>query len=155
MASFNRVILIGNLGGDPETRLFSDGSLVCNIRVATTERWRDKTTGTLKESTEWHRVILYKRLAEVGSQYLRKGAQVYLEGRLCTRKWTDSNGIERQTTEIEATNIQMLGKPVVFESSAVPTKSDTSIRNDYPPTTKSYSPIPRKELENDFDDPPF
>lgn len=155
MTSVNRVILIGHLGGDPESRLFSDGSSICNIRVATTNRWRDKATGALKESTEWHRVVLYRRLAEVGSKYLRKGAKVYIEGRLCTRKWADSNGVERQTTEIEATNMLMLGEPVGVDSEVVHSKSVTRTHENYLLTPKSYSTTPGKELETDFDDPPF
>lgn len=111
MASINRVILIGNLGAEPETRYTSDGSPICNIRIATSERWKDKKTGENKESTEWHRVVFYRRLAEIAAQYLHKGSPVYVEGRLRTRKWTDKQGMERQTTEIEADDMQMLGAP--------------------------------------------
>ena len=109
--SVNRVVLIGNLGVEPESRAFADGSPVCNLRIATSERWKDKVTGEQRELTEWHRVVLYRRLAEVAAQYLHKGSQVYVEGRLKTRKWTDAQGVERYTTEIEATELQMLGKP--------------------------------------------
>jgi single-strand DNA-binding protein len=109
MASVNKVILVGNLGADPETRYMTNGDAVCNIRLATTESWKDKTSGEKKEITEWHRVIFYRKLAEIAGQYLKKGSQVYLEGRIRTRKWTDKEGQERYTTEIEATEMQMLG----------------------------------------------
>jgi len=108
--SVNRVILIGHLGADPESRAMPDGSAVCNFRMATSERWKDKATGESRELTEWHRVVLYRRLAEIATQYLQKGSQVYVEGKLRNRKWTDSQGAERYTTEIEATGLQMLGK---------------------------------------------
>ena len=109
MASVNKVILIGNLGADPEMRAFSNGDAVCNLRLATSEQWKDKTTGEQRESTEWHRVVLFRRLAEIADQYLKKGAQVYIEGRLRTRKWQDRDGQERYTTEIEASEMKMLG----------------------------------------------
>ena len=110
MSSLNRVMLIGNLGADPESRAFPDGTAVCNIRLATTDKWRDRDTGDMKEATEWHRVVLYRRLAEIAGQYLQKGSQIYVEGRLRTRKWTDKTGAERYTTEIEADEMKMLGK---------------------------------------------
>lgn len=110
MSSVNRVILIGNLGAAPESRAFADGSAVCNFSLATTDKWRDKETGDMKEATEWHRIVLYRRLAEVASQYLQKGSQIYISGRLRTRKWTDKTGVERTTTEIEADEMKMLGK---------------------------------------------
>lgn len=109
MASVNKVTLIGNLGSDPETRYTASGDAICNIRVATTETWKDKATGEKREATEWHRVVFYRRLAEIAGQYLKKGSSVYLEGRLRTRKWQDKDGNERYTTEIEATEMQMLG----------------------------------------------
>jgi len=109
MASINKVILVGNLGADPETRTMSGGGAVCNIRLATTERWKDKSSGENRESTEWHRVVFYRKLAEIAGQYLRKGSAVYIEGRLRTRKWTDKSGVERYTTEIEADEMKMLG----------------------------------------------
>lgn len=110
MSSLNRVTLIGHLGADPETRAFSDGTMVCNLRMATSESWKDRTTGEQRESTEWHRVVLYRRLAEIADQYLRKGAQIYIEGKLRTKKWTDKTGAERYTTEIEGDELKMLGK---------------------------------------------
>ncbi len=105
----NKVILIGNLGADPETRAMPSGSSVANLRIATTESWRDKQSGEQQERTEWHRVALFGRLAEVAGEYLRKGSQVYIEGSLRTRKWQDKQGNERYTTEIVANDMQMLG----------------------------------------------
>jgi single-strand DNA-binding protein len=105
----NKVILIGNLGQDPEVRAMPSGSSVANLRIATTESWRDKQTGENKEVTEWHTVVLFGRTAEVAQQYLRKGSSVYIEGRLRTRKWQDKSGNDRYTTEIVGNDMQMLG----------------------------------------------
>ncbi|WCM88377.1 single-stranded DNA-binding protein [Acidovorax sp. NCPPB 3576] len=109
MASVNKVIIVGNLGRDPEMRTFPSGDQVANVTIATTDRWRDKNTGENKEATEWHRVVFNGRLAEIVGQYLRKGSQVYVEGSLRTRKWTDQAGQEKFTTEIRADSMQMLG----------------------------------------------
>lgn len=109
MASVNKVILVGNLGADPETRYMPNGDAVANIRLATTESWKDKASGEKKEITEWHRVVFYRKLAEIVGQYLKKGSAVYVEGRIRTRKWQDKEGQERYTTEIEASEMQMLG----------------------------------------------
>lgn len=109
MASVNKVIIVGNLGRDPETRYMPNGDAVTNIAVATTESWKDKNSGEKKELTEWHRITFYRKLAEIAGQYLKKGSQVYVEGRLQTRKWTDKEGVERFTTEIIADTMQMLG----------------------------------------------
>ena len=109
MASVNKVILVGNLGADPETRYMPNGDAVANIRLATTESWKDKATGEKKEITEWHRVVFFRKLAEIVGQYLKKGSAVYIEGRIRTRKWQDKEGQERYTTEIEANEMQMLG----------------------------------------------
>jgi single-strand DNA-binding protein len=109
MASVNKVIIVGNLGRDPEMRSFPSGDRVANVTIATTDRWKDKTSGEMKEATEWHRVIFNGRLAEIAGEYLRKGSQVYVEGSLRTRKWTDKDGIEKFTTEIRADQMQMLG----------------------------------------------
>lgn len=109
MASLNRVTLIGNLGADPESRFVPSGDAICNIRVATSETWKDKQTGERKESVEWHRISFYGKLAEIAGQYLRKGSQVYVEGSLRTRKWTDKDGQERYSTEIRADEMKMLG----------------------------------------------
>ena len=109
MASVNKVILIGNLGKDPETRYAPSGDAICNITLATSETWKDKATGEKKEQTEWHRVVFFGRLAEIVAQYLRKGSQIYVEGRLQTRKWQDKDGQDRYTTEIRAAEMTMLG----------------------------------------------
>jgi single-strand DNA-binding protein len=105
----NKVILIGNLGADPETRAMPSGTTVANMRIATSESWKDKQTGDMKEQTEWHSVAMFGRLAEIAGEYLRKGSQVYIEGRLRTRKWQDKQGNDRYTTEIVANEMQMLG----------------------------------------------
>lgn len=109
MASVNKVIIVGNLGKDPEMRSFPSGDQVANVTIATTDKWKDKQTGDMKEATEWHRVVFNGRLAEIVGQYLRKGSQVYVEGSLRTRKWTDQSGAEKYTTEIRADQMQMLG----------------------------------------------
>jgi single-strand DNA-binding protein len=109
MASVNKVILVGNLGRDPETRYAPEGGAICNISVATTDTWKDKTSGEKQERTEWHRVVFFNRLAEIAGEYLKKGSQVYVEGSLRTRKWQDKEGQERHTTEIVADRMQMLG----------------------------------------------
>jgi single-strand DNA-binding protein len=106
--SVNKVILIGNLGQDPEVRYMPNGNAVANITVATTETWKDRNTGENQERTEWHRVVLFRRLAEIAGEYLKKGAKVYLEGKLQTRKWQDQNGQDRYTTEVIADQMQML-----------------------------------------------
>lgn len=109
MAGINKVIIVGNLGNDPEMRTMPNGEAVANISVATSESWTDKNTGERREVTEWHRIVFYRRQAEVAGQYLRKGSQVYVEGRLRTRKWQDQNGQDRYTTEIQGDVLQMLG----------------------------------------------
>lgn len=109
MASVNKVIIVGNLGRDPETRYMPSGDAMTNIAVATTDKWKDKVSGEQKEATEWHRVAFFGKLAEIAGQYLKKGSQVYIEGKLKTRKWADKDGIERYTTEINADTLQMLG----------------------------------------------
>ena len=105
----NKVILVGNCGKDPETRYMPSGGAVTNIAVATTEGWKDKQSGEKQERTEWHNVVFFNRLAEIAGEYLRKGSQVYIEGSLRTRKWQDKNGNDRYTTEIVASDMQMLG----------------------------------------------
>ena len=109
MASINKVIIVGNLGRDPEMRTFPSGDQVANVTIATTDKWKDKQTGEMKEATEWHRVVFNGRLAEIVGQYLRKGSQVYVEGSLRTRKWTDQAGVEKYSNEIRADQMQMLG----------------------------------------------
>ena len=109
MASVNKVILVGNLGRDPEVRYSPDGAAICNVSIATTSNWKDKTSGEKREETEWHRVVFYNRLAEIAGEYLRKGRAVYVEGRLKTRKWQNKEGQDVYTTEIIADQMQMLG----------------------------------------------
>jgi single-strand DNA-binding protein len=109
MASVNKVIIVGNVGRDPETRYMPSGDAVTNISVATSDRYKDKQTGEMKENTEWHRIAFFGKLAEIAGQYLKKGSQVYVEGRLRTRKWTDQSGQEKYSTEIIADSMQMLG----------------------------------------------
>ena len=109
MASVNKVIIVGNLGRDPETRYLPSGEAVTNISVATTDKWKDKASGEMKEATEWHRVSFFGRLAEIAGEYLKKGSQVYVEGALRTRKWQDKEGKDRYTTEIRGDVMQMLG----------------------------------------------
>jgi single-strand DNA-binding protein len=105
----NKVILVGNLGRDPEVRYSPNGQAVANVTIATSESWKDKTTGDKQERTEWHRIVFFGRLAEIAGEYLKKGAQIYIEGRLQTRKWQDKEGHDRYTTEIVANEMQMLG----------------------------------------------
>ncbi|MGB6241412.1 MAG: single-stranded DNA-binding protein [Castellaniella sp.] len=110
MASVNKVILVGNLGRDPEVRYSPDGAAICNVSIATTSTWKDKASGERREETEWHRVVFYNRLAEIAGEYLRKGRSVYVEGRLKTRKWQDKEtGADRYSTDIVADQMQMLG----------------------------------------------
>lgn len=109
MASVNKVILVGNLGRDPEMRSFPSGDQVANVTLATTERWRDKQTGEMRDATEWHRLVFNGKLAEIAGQYLRKGSQVYVEGRIRTRKWQGQDGQDRYSTEIRVDQMQMLG----------------------------------------------
>lgn len=109
MASVNKVILVGNCGRDPETRYDNNGGCIVNLSLATTDSWRDKNSGEKKEATEWHRLVMFGKLAEIAGQYLKKGSQIYVEGRLRTRKWNDKDGQERQTTEVTVEEMKMLG----------------------------------------------
>jgi single-strand DNA-binding protein len=109
MASLNKIQIIGNLGNDPENRFTPDGRAITNISVATTDKWKDKTTGKQKEATEWHRVVFFDRLAEIAAEYLKKGSSVYIEGKLQTKKWQDKEGQDHHTTQIVANTLQMLG----------------------------------------------
>ena len=120
MASINKVILVGNLGRDPEVRYTTDNSAIANVSIATTDRYKDKATGEQKEITEWHRVVFFNRLAEIAGEYLKKGSQVYIEGKLRTRKWTDKDGAEKYSTEIIADQLQMLGGRTSEATSATP-----------------------------------
>lgn len=150
MASVNKVIILGHLGRDPETRYAPNGDALCNISVATTDSWKDKATGERKEQTEWHRVSFYGRLAEIVGQYLKKGSAVYVEGSLRTRKWQDKEGQDRYTTEIRADSMQMLGsRPAggdaapARQAPATPPQSGVggSADDDIP-----FAPIARREL---------
>ena len=114
MASVNKVILVGNLGRDPETRYAPSGGAICNVTIATSRNWKDKATGEKREETEWHRVVFYDRLAEIAGEYLRKGRPVYVEGRLKTRKWQDKDGQDRYTTEIVGEYVKK-GRPIYVE----------------------------------------
>jgi single-strand DNA-binding protein len=109
MASVNKVIIVGNLGKDPEVRYMPSGSAICSIAVATSRQWKDKTSGERQEETEWHRITFFDRMAEIAGEYLKKGKSVYVEGRLKTRKYTDKEGVEKYATEIIATDMQLLG----------------------------------------------
>lgn len=145
MASINKVILIGNLGRDPETRYLPNGDAVTNVSIATTETWKDKN-GEKQEKTEWHRVTFYRRLAEIAGEYLKKGSQIYVEGRIEYRKWQDKDGQDRYSTDIVATEMKMLGA----KSSSEPVERETtSNKNSNAPTTKS------KKLSDLDDDIPF
>lgn len=146
MASVNKVIIVGNLGKDPEMRTFPSGGRVCNVTIATSERWKDKTSGEMKEATEWHRVVFNDRLAEIAGEYLRKGSQVYVEGSLRTRKWTDKDGVEKYTTEIRADEMKMLGKR---EGMGGPSGDDdgggyeSAPRRSAPPAARAPAPASR------------
>lgn len=109
MASVNKVILVGNLGRDPEVRYTPNGAAICNVTIATSRQWKNKDSGERQEETEWHRVVFYDRLAEIAGEYLKKGRSVYVEGRLKTRKWQDKDGVEKYTTEVIAQEMQLLG----------------------------------------------
>jgi single-strand DNA-binding protein len=146
MASVNKVILVGNLGRDPETRYSPDGGAITNVSIATTDSWKDKATGEKKEATEWHRVVFFGRLAEIAGEYLRKGRPVYVEGRLRTRKYTDKEGVERYTTEVVADQMQMLGSR---EGAGAP--SDDGDMPSPPPRSSSPSrpaPAPSRPAPN-------
>ena len=148
MASVNKVILVGNLGADPETRYQPSGDAITNIRVATTDRWKDKASGEMKEATEWHRVAFFGRLAEVAGEYLKKGSQVYVEGRIRTRKYQDKDGIERYSTEIIGDRMQMLGSRA----------GAGEARNEAPPEPKGSGAAAKKpagKFDDMEDDIPF
>lgn len=157
MASVNKVIIVGNLGRDPETRYMTNGEAVTNIAVATTESWKDKQSGEKKELTEWHRITFYRKLAEIASQYLKKGSQVYIEGKLQTRKWTDKEGVERYTTEIIADTMQMLGSRQGMGGNA---PMDDDYGNAPAPRQNTAAPRPAAKPASNFnnmddDDIPF
>jgi single-strand DNA-binding protein len=136
----NKVILIGNLGKDPEVRYMPNGQAVANVTIATSETWKDKTSGEQKEQTEWHRVVFFRRLAEIAGEYLKKGSKVYIEGRLQTRKWQNKEGQDQYTTEIVANEMQMLDS-----------KGGSSNYSSQPPEMDTASE-PRMAAAGDFDD---
>ena len=148
MASVNKVILVGNLGRDPETRYAPEGSAITNISIATTEQWKDKASGEKQERTEWHRVVFFNRLAEIAGEYLKKGSQVYVEGALRTRKWQDKEGKERYTTEIVAERMQMLGSRSGMGDAAARDKGD----DDKAPVTAGGEGKSAKKPAGKFDD---
>ena len=150
----NKVILVGNLGADPETRYSANGAAITNIRIATTEAWRDKQSGEMQERTEWHRVVFFSRLAEIAGEYLRKGSQVYIEGRLQTRKWQDQSGQDRYTTEVVANEMQMLGGR---GGEGGGSGADESGFRDSAKPAKPAKPAKQQQVEEDFqdDDIPF
>ncbi|MDC2825683.1 single-stranded DNA-binding protein [Rodentibacter pneumotropicus] len=137
MAGINKVIIVGNLGNDPEMRTMPNGDAVANISVATSESWADKNTGEKRELTEWHRIVFYRRQAEIVGEYLHKGSKVYVEGRLRTRKWQDQNGQDRYTTEIQGDVLQML---------------DSRPQNQTATPTQSTKPAIQQTPLADFDD---
>ena len=139
----NKVILVGSLGADPDTRYTPSNAAVTNLSIATNESWKDKQSGEQKEKTEWHRVVMFNRLAEIATEYLRKGSQVYIEGKIQTRKWEDKEGKDRWTTEIVANEMQMLGSRSSGGNSA-PSPMEGS-----PSTTAS---APKSQSSDDFDD---
>lgn len=152
MASLNKVILIGHLGADPETRVSPGGEAICNLRIATTETWRDKNTGERREATEWSRVTFFGRLADIAGQYLRKGSQVYIEGRLKTRKYQDQSGQDRYVTEIRGDEMKMLGSRGDAASSPAP-------QREAPPRQEPRRQAPPPQAQGGFgdfdDDIPF
>lgn len=145
----NKVIIIGNLGADPEVRYLPSGSPVTNVRVATSEGWKDKQTGETQERTEWHRIVFFNRLAEIASEYLRKGSKIYIEGSLRTNKWQDQSGNERYTTEIIANSMQMLDAKGGAGASAGSTSAAPAYSSEPMPTA-----VPEMNVEFD-DDIPF
>ncbi|MFI3256361.1 MAG: single-stranded DNA-binding protein [Psittacicella sp.] len=149
MAGVNKVILLGRLGQDPVVNTFSNsGDMVANISIATSETWKDKITGEQKSITEWHRVVFYKKLAEIVDKYLRKGSQVYIEGKLQTRKWTDKEGLERYTTEIVASNMTMLDSRRDDEGSFQP-QSNFAPREQVKSDSISQFSTPQTIVEDD------
>ncbi|MDR0440502.1 MAG: single-stranded DNA-binding protein [Candidatus Accumulibacter sp.] len=150
MASVNKVILVGNLGADPDTRYLPNGDAVANIRLATSESWKDKATGERRELTEWHRVVFYRKLAEIVGQYLKKGSSVYVEGRIRTRKWQDKEGQERYTTEIEANEMQMLGGRQSVPSSGGETEYGDSQPSPAPAAPAAKKPSGLGEIDDDI-----
>ena len=155
MASVNKVIIVGNLGRDPETRYLPSGEAVTNISVATTDTWKDKASGEKKEATEWHRVSFFGKLAEIAGEYLKKGSQVYVEGRLQTRKWQDKDGAEKYTTEIVADRMQMLGSRAGAGEPRSDTHGDAAQKGDAPAKPGGAAKKPAGKFDDMEDDIPF
>ncbi|HZW75668.1 MAG TPA: single-stranded DNA-binding protein [Caldimonas sp.] len=158
MASVNKVIIVGNLGRDPEVRYTPNGSAVCNVSVATTRTWKNKDSGDKSEETEWHRVVFYDKLAEIAGEYLKKGRSVYVEGRLKTRKWQDKDGVEKYTTEIIATDMQMLGSREGMGGGAVADDGGGYERPapaSRPAAAAANRPAPKSGFSDMDDDIPF
>lgn len=150
MASVNKVIIVGNLGADPEIRVSPGGEAICNLRIATTEAWKDKNTGERREATEWHRVAFFGKLADIAGQYLRKGSQVYIEGSLRTRKYQDQSGQDRYVTEIRGAEMKMLGS----RSDAAPApQREAAPRKE--PRRQTQPPQPQGGFGDFSDDIPF
>lgn len=154
MAYLNKVMIIGYLGQDPHLTTMNNGEGACSLSVATSKKWQDQRSGEMVERKEWHRVVLYRKLAEIAGQYLRKGAQVYIEGELQTRKWTDRDGIDRWTTEIIGNSLQMLGKKEETNTnrSAAPSPQPPQATASPHNTEKSDAPIMSADEQRDFDD---
>lgn len=146
MASINKVIVLGHTGKDPEARYASNGDCVTTLNIATTEKWTDKSSGEKKELTEWHRVILWRKLGEIAAQYVKKGSLVYIEGKLQTRKWTDKDGVERYTTEIIADTMQMLG-------GGLQKQSDDSGKDYAQATGRSKTPTNKSKVPEGYSTP--
>ena len=151
----NKVILIGNLGQDPEIRYMPNGGAVANLTLATSESWRDKQTNEMREKTEWHRVAIFGKLAEIAGEYLKKGSQVYIEGRLRTRKWTDQSGVDKYTTEIIADQMQMLGSRGGSGGGSGGVAYDDSYGAPAAAPAPARAPAARKPVDDLEDDIPF
>jgi single-strand DNA-binding protein len=155
MASVNKVIVVGNLGADPETRYLPSGEAVTNIRVATTDKWKDKASGEMKEATEWHRIAFFGRLAEIAGEYLKKGSQVYVEGSLRTRKWQDKEGHDRYSTDIRGDVMQMLGSRAGSgEPRGAPASADAGDARGEP-AARPAAKKPAGKFDDMADDIPF
>jgi single-strand DNA-binding protein len=152
MASVNKVIVVGNLGRDPETRYMPDGAAITNVSVATSFQWTDKASGEKKEETEWHRIVFRGKLAEIAGEYLKKGSQVYVEGRLRTRKWQDKDGQDRYTTEIMATEMRMLGSR---SGAGEPREAPPEPRAAEPRAAAATAKKPAGKFDDMEDDIPF
>jgi single-strand DNA-binding protein len=150
MASVNKVIIFGNMGADPEMRYLPNGDAVCNIKIATSESWKDKQTGDKKEATEWHRVVFFRQLAEIAGKYLKKGSSVYVEGSLKTRKWADKDGNDRYTTEISGSEMKMLGGRQDSGGESAPRQPQESR-----PAQSASSAAKKPMFEDMDDDVPF